>query len=132
MTSGACHAKVATVPGAGLHHVEEVLWTALALRTQTKERPKGREPILSRTRGKATAPLRRQQPWNTASSDQRAVISRPTTKSFSLPGQYKSTAEAAAAFPVGPNAQTFLDTCIAAQCTKPLGRAAVLPLVCGW
>ena len=30
MTSGGCHAKVATVPGAGLHHVEEVLWTALA------------------------------------------------------------------------------------------------------
>lgn len=49
MTSGACHAKVVTVPGAGLHHVEEVLWTAFVLRTQTKERPKEREPILART-----------------------------------------------------------------------------------
>ena len=131
MTSGACHTKVATVPGAGLHHVEEVLWTALALRTQTREWPKETEPIVARG-GKAAAPLRRQLPWNTFSSDQRAVMSRPTTQPFSLPGQYKKYRWGCRCLPVGSNAQTFLDTRIAAQCTKSPGRDAVLPLACDW
>ena len=38
--SGPFYAKVATMPGPGLHHIEEALWTALALRRQAGEGPK--------------------------------------------------------------------------------------------
>ena len=47
--SGAFYAKVATVPGPGLHHIEEALWTALALRTQAeKDQSQRKETHLGR------------------------------------------------------------------------------------